>query len=153
MELGKHVGGLKGLLERTLAKLKRDTEENEAVQALKMATGVLADSVDESHDVHELFKQQSEVAEKMEQLPSQKDFNRLEKSIETFRRDEKDARKKLVTDIVKKIPETPTVVSMEVIKKKEGRISRIKRTYSDGSVAEFKVEHDDEGRVKRTVRI
>jgi len=51
MEIDAYVGGLKGLWQRSLAKVKRDTEESEAVQALRMAAGALADSANQPQEI------------------------------------------------------------------------------------------------------
>jgi len=58
-----------------------------------------------------------------------------------------------VTEIMGKIPESPVVVSQEVVERDDGKIARIRRTYSDGNIAEFEIERDAEGKIERAVRI
>jgi len=85
----------------------------------------------------------------MGQLASKQDVADLSESVDLER-----FGKKVVTEIMGRIPEAPVVVSQEVVARdKEGKIARIRRTYSDGGVAEFEIERNADGKIERAVRI
>lgn len=84
----------------------------------------------------------------MGQLASKRDMAELGKSVnlEVFG-------EKVATEIMGKMPQAPVIVSQEVTAREGGKIARIRRTYSDGSVVDLEIERDAEGKIKRAVRI
>ena len=84
----------------------------------------------------------------MDLLASKKDVDDLSKSV-----DLDEFGKKVITEIMGKIPAAPVVVSQEVVERDEGKIARIRRTYSDGGIVEFEIERDADGKIERAVRM
>lgn len=138
-----------------LAKLKEDVSE---IEAIKKDIDALGDGMGRGLDiVGKALAATSKVSmeslqalqRNMGQLASKQDVADLSESV-----DLEQFGKQIVTEIMGKIPDAPVVVSQEVVERdKEGKIARIRRTYSDGGVAEFEIERNADGKIERAVRI